>query len=40
MPEKLHHFAEVSFYSLFMQFINTYMLTKRLYLQHVFFIEI
>ena len=33
-------FADVSFYSLFMRFINTSMLNKRLYLQHVFFIEI
>ena len=40
MPEKLHHFAEVSFYSLFMQFINTYLLNKPLSLQYVFFIEI
>ena len=29
-------FADVSFYSLFMRFINTSIMNKRLYLQHVF----
>ena len=35
----MHHFADVSFYSLFMQFINTSMLNKR-YILNTFFIEI
>ena len=39
-PEYCIIFADVSFYSLFMQFINTYLLNKPLSLQYVFFIEI